>query len=264
MQNDAYPETTATPESAEPPAPETPVPQPKKRKFLRLIIIGLIVILLLAGAFFTYLMFFWDMPVQFTAAPAQKITDYEVVPETALQPQSEFAAPDNMKTIPIGETEVHDSFASETEANAAILEDIEKTLDDLHSQNAQLAEQINKLLDLRATVLSLINMQSVVAESLEDRLQAIEDNMSMLSPQEVQSQRTSVTEPPDLSKPPFQLIGIDRWNNEWNAVVLFGNKMTMLGQDETRAEWTLSEIDAANRQAHFVHATGDTAILTVE
>ena len=263
-QTDDYPETTDTAEgSAEPAAQAPPAPQPKKRKLLRSVLIALIAILLLAGAFYTYFMFFSQPTVTkpFAAAPATEIADYEVTPAIDQIPsQIEPSAVDSMEMVPVGGTEVHDPFAEQTSANALLLEDIEKSLQELQLQNEKLGEHISALLGLRASVVSLINMQSVIAESTEDRLQAIEDSIHALS----QAQPTPSSEEPDQSKPPFRLIGIDRWNNEWNAVILLDSKMTTLETDETRADWTLYEIDAAKRQAHFVHASGEAAILTVE
>ena len=56
--------------------------------------------------------------------------------------------------------------------------------------------------------------------------------------------------------PPFTLIGIDRWQNEWNAVLEMQGKLAMLTPEAERAGWQLVKIEPTARKALFRNRDG--------
>ena len=56
--------------------------------------------------------------------------------------------------------------------------------------------------------------------------------------------------------PPFTLIGIDRWHNEWNAVLEMQGKLVMLTPEAERAGWQLVKIEPTARTALFRNREG--------
>ena len=59
-----------------------------------------------------------------------------------------------------------------------------------------------------------------------------------------------------LTVPPFTLIGIDRWHNEWNAVLEMQGKLVMLTPEAERAGWQLVKIEPTARKALFRNREG--------
>ena len=60
----------------------------------------------------------------------------------------------------------------------------------------------------------------------------------------------------DSDVPPFTLIGIDRWQNEWNAVLEMQGKMAMILPNAERAGWRLIKIEPTARKALFRNRGG--------
>ena len=60
----------------------------------------------------------------------------------------------------------------------------------------------------------------------------------------------------DSDVPPFTLIGIDRWQNEWNAVLEMQGKMAMIQPNAERAGWRLIKIEPTARKALFRNRGG--------
>ncbi len=51
--------------------------------------------------------------------------------------------------------------------------------------------------------------------------------------------------------PPFRLIAIDSWQSNWNAVLSFAGRMTMIEPGESRSGWRLIQINPMARTALF-------------
>ena len=252
-------ETAAAEASAPPPNSQ---PKPKRRGVLRLALYAAGAIIVLAGLLYggwSVYRYNSSFPITNPGLPAEKIGDYQVNPEPApSSSQIETAA--TPKNVSEFTDAAPGTFAAQPQDNAKLLAEIRDVFEEMQEPSARFETQLQAVLELEASVVSLINIQSVFFESVEDRLQAIEDELQTLTTQNAPAQASTV---PDQS-PPFRLVGIDRWNNAWNAVILFDNKMTMLEPNDTRAEWTLVSLDAKKRQARFVHAEGGEAVLTVD
>ena len=87
-----------------------------------------------------------------------------------------------------------------------------------------LADQIAELQKL---VISLQTGQTIVAESHENRMNELAQKIDAIS----EPTPVTITQIPSTSStdvPPFRLIAIDRWENEWNAVLELNGKISML------------------------------------
>ena len=60
----------------------------------------------------------------------------------------------------------------------------------------------------------------------------------------------------DGDVPPFTLIAIDRWQNEWNAILEMQGKMAMIQPNAERAGWQLIKIEPTARKALFRNRGG--------
>ena len=60
----------------------------------------------------------------------------------------------------------------------------------------------------------------------------------------------------DSDVPPFTLIGIDRWQNEWNAILEMQGKMAMILPNAERAGWRLIKLEPTARKALFRNRGG--------
>ena len=237
---------------------------PKRRRVLKAGIYGSAIITVVSLAYVGVSVYLKDSAsyVRQDSMTAEQFADYEVNPEKPAAPN-----PSEPSTSAIDHVAIHDAAAplpasldSDLAAQIETIIEIQSLLEKAQETDAKLTEQVESLLGMRANVLSLINMQSVIAESIEDRLFAIEDKLQDMSSM---MQRPETTAEPDQSAPPFRLIAIDRWDNVWNAVIFLDSKMAMLEPNDSRAGWTLLEVDASRKQARFVHADGVEAVLDV-
>ena len=122
-----------------------------------------------------------------------------------------------------------------------------------------LADQIAELQKL---VISLQTGQTIVAESHENRMNDLAQKIDAM-PESAPATITPIpsTSSPDV--PPFRLIAIDRWENEWNAVLEMNGKISMLAPQSARAGWKLLQISPLNHTALFRSSSGTEAELTV-
>ena len=67
-----------------------------------------------------------------------------------------------------------------------------------------------------------------------------------------------------MDVPPFRLIAIDRWENEWNAVLELNGKVSMILPQSARAGWKLLRISPQERTALFRSRSGTEAQLSVD
>ena len=96
-----------------------------------------------------------------------------------------------------------------------LLEEVRHQLRQNNDADLYLADQFA---DLQKLVISLQTGQTIVAESLENRMNELAQKFDAVS-------EAAPTSPAPISStnssdvPPFRLIAIDRWENEWNAVL---------------------------------------------
>ena len=195
---------------------------------------------------------------------AQEVVNSEPLPvsETAAQAQPGLS-PDELESVPLPVGVANESEEDLLLANTEyeeLLEEVKYQLRQNNDADLYLADQ---MAEIQKLVISIQTGQTIVAESLENRMielgQKIDD-MSEAAPTEAAP--SSSTSSSDV--PPFRLIAIDRWENEWNAVLELNGKISMLAPQSARAGWKLLRISPQNRTALFRSRNGTEAKLTVD
>ena len=199
-----------------------------------------------------------------TLMTAQEVVNAEPLPvsETVVQGQPGLS-PDELESVPLpvgGANESEEGLPLANTEYEELLEEVKNQLRQNNDADLYLADQMAQIQKL---VISIQTGQTIVAESLENRMielgQKIDD-MSEAAPTEPAP--SSSTSSSDV--PPFRLIAIDRWENEWNAVLELNGKISMLAPQSARAGWKLLRISPQNRTALFRSRSGTEAQLTVD
>ena len=141
-----------------------------------------------------------------------------------------------------------------------LLEEVRHQLRQNNDADLYLADQIAQLQKL---VISLQTGQTIVAESLENRMNELAQKIDAKS-EAAPTSPTPIPSTRSMDVPPFRLIAIDRWENEWNAVLELNGKVSMLAPQSARAGWKLLRISPQNRTALFRSRSGTEAQLTVD
>ncbi len=143
----------------------------------------------------------------------------------------------------------------------AILEEIKTQIEQQNDAFLYFDDRLEPFSDLIPQLESAIALQSSVAERMDQRLLNLEVQVSNLT-QTIADSNPANIEDVD-SKPPFHLIAIDRWNNEWNAVIELDGKISMIGLNASRVGWLLVEIDPGEQTALFRAVSGEEAKLRI-
>ena len=143
----------------------------------------------------------------------------------------------------------------------AILEEIKTQIEQQNDAFLYFDDRLEPFSDLIPQLESSIALQSSVADLMDQRLLNLEDRVANLT-QTIADSNTANVEDVD-SKPPFHLIAIDRWNNEWNAVIQLDGKISMIGLNASRVGWLLVEIDPGEQTALFRAVSGEEAKLRI-
>ena len=122
-------------------------------------------------------------------------------------------------------------------------------------------DRIESLTALKPMIESALAVQSESADDLPLRITAIELGLQRIG-ELLESEVRPATKTINMS-PPFRLIAVDRWENQWNAVIELDGHITVVQAQEKRAGWKLIEIDPANESASFVSASGQRATLGI-
>ena len=163
-------------------------------------------------------------------------------------------------TLPVSDIE-HSSPQGLNPVLLSMLEEINSGLKQQHDAFLYFDDRLQPVRDLLPKLESAVALQSAATEHLEDRIVELESEILNMTAIITEAQHTNVQTA--LSTPPFRLIAIDRWNNEWNAVIEFEGKITMISTQSARAGWRLVTIDPNTHSAQFQSTTGNEAILSV-
>ena len=193
----------------------------------------------------------------------QEVVNAEPLPvsETVAlgQPSISPETHDNV-SLPVGGAyELEEDIPSAKTENEELLEEVKQKLQQNNDADLYLADQITELQKL---VISLQTGQTIVAESHENRMNELAQKIDAMS----EPTPATITPIPSTSStdvPPFRLIAIDRWENEWNAVLELNGKISMLVPQSARAGWKLLQISPQNHTALFRSSNGTEAELTV-
>ena len=195
---------------------------------------------------------------------AQEVVNTEPLPvsETVAQGQPGLSS-DELENVSLpvgGGNESEEGRPLAKTEYEELLEEVRYQLRQNNDADLYLADQIAELQKL---VISLQTGQTIVAESLENRMNELAQKFDFMS----EAAPTSPTPIPSTFSsdvPPFRLIAIDRWENEWNAVLALNGKVSMLVPQSARAGWKLLRISPQNRTALFRSRSGMEAQLTVD
>ena len=199
-----------------------------------------------------------------TLMTAQEVVNAEPLPvsETVAQGQPGLS-PDELENVPLpvgGFNESEEGLPLANTEYEGLLEEVKYQLRQNNDADLYLAEQVAELQKL---VISIQTGQTIVAENLENRMIDLAQKIDVMS-------EAAPTDPAPSSStsssdvPPFRLIAIDRWENEWNAVLELNGKISMLAPQSARAGWKLLRISPQNRTALFRSRSGTEAQLTVD
>ena len=195
---------------------------------------------------------------------AQEVVNAEPLPvsETVAQAQPGLS-PDELESVPLpvgGFNESEEGLPLANTESEELLEEVKYQLRQNNDADLYLADQMAQIQKL---VISIQTSQTIVAESLENRMIELAQKIDTMS-EAVPTDPAPSSSTSSSDVPPFRLIAIDRWENEWNAVLELNGKISMLAPQSARAGWKLLRISPQNRTALFRSRSGTEAQLTVD
>ena len=199
-----------------------------------------------------------------TPMTAQQVVNAEALPvsETAaLDPPG--LSPAELENVPLPAGGVNESEEGLPPAKTEYEELLEEVKHQLRQNNDADLYLADRVAELQKLVISLQTGQTIVAESLENRMNDLAQKIDVMS-------EASPTDPAPIRStgsmdvPPFRLIAVDRWENEWNAVLELNGKVSMLAPQSARAGWKLLRISPQGRTALFRSRSGTEVQLTVD
>ena len=199
-----------------------------------------------------------------TLMTAQEVVNAEPLPvsETVAQGQPGFS-PDELENIPLpvgGTYESEEGLPLAKTEYEELLKEVRHQLRQNNDADLYLADQ---MAEIQKLVISIQTGQTIVAESLENRMNELAQKIDAMS-EAVPPEAAPIPDASSMDIPPFRLIAIDRWENEWNAVLELNGKVSMLAPQSARAGWKLVRISPQNRTALFRSRNGTEAQLTVD
>ena len=199
-----------------------------------------------------------------TPMTAQQVVNAEALPvsETAALAQPGLS-PAEFENVPLPVGGIDESEEGLPQAKTEYEELLEEVRHQLRQNNDADLYLADRVAELQKLVISLQTGQTIVAESLENRMNDLAQKIDVMS-------EASPTDPAPIRStgsmdvPPFRLIAIDRWENEWNAVLELNGKVAMLAPQSARAGWNLLRISPQSRSALFRSRSGTEVQLTVD
>ena len=198
-------------------------------------------------------------------------------PETLVDPTPPITASELAAQVP--ETDRYPVEADPTQQSAASNQNIPDTQAQpppvLTSELSELIQQLNFALQ-RAddatlyleTRVSALEKNLEGMKSVDHRLEELTGEVSSLQANtrklyglietfnQPQAPTNAITSAIDDDVPAFTLIAIDRWQNEWYAILELQGKMAMIKPNAERAGWRLIKIEPKARKALFRNRGG--------
>ncbi len=123
-------------------------------------------------------------------------------------------------------------------------------------------ERLNAIDNLKAQLASVTEAYHSTSRQMSTLSAQLDAKISM---DEISKPTLSSVElMPHQSTPPFRLIGIDQWQNQWNAVLELNGQITMIEPNSSRAGWQLMALHPAKQIAVFKSDRGVEAELRVD
>ncbi len=189
----------------------------------------------------------------------------EIIDANALESDSDAEHEAIMLTdSPLNDISAQESTAAlTTDTELKVLTILEEIHLGFKQQNDALLyfdDRLQPMAEMVPMLESIAAIQSSTTDRLEERMMNLEESITQLNSTLHESDATQQTKE---QVPPFRLIAIDRWNNEWNAVIELDGKFAMIGLHSFRAGWQLLEIDPRERTALFQADSGHTVLVRV-
>ncbi len=226
-------------------------------------------ILIFGASFFVIATAFWAQWIfrEYTRQPpsppvsVQEIVDASTFPEipntelTSTVVQESAAA-----TLPMDDSVNSQPIEVDPEISST-LNDIRLGLKQQTDAFLYFDEQLQPITESLHRLESAVSVQASTTALFEERMNRLQELVGKLT--------VSLTEsihPVESAEhlPPFRLVAIDRWNNEWNAVIELNGKVSMIGQNASRAGWVLFQINPNSRSAVFRSESGNQVKLEVD
>ena len=175
------------------------------------------------------------------AAQIPDLDQYNVEPNTA-----ETIPPSNTNQVP--ENEPPPPIAAEL---AALIQQLNASLQRADDATLYLETRVgaleNNLEGIKTVDRRMAELTEEVSslKSQSRKLYSLIEN-SNATPTQAIAPATAIS-----TVPPFTLVAIDRWHNEWNAVLEMQGKLAMLTPESERAGWQLVKIEPTARKALF-------------
>ena len=180
------------------------------------------------------------------AAQIPDLDQYNVEPNTA-----ETIPPSNTNQVP--ENEPPPPIAAEL---AALIQQLNASLQRADDATLYLETRVgaleNNLEGIKTVDRRMAELTEEVSslKSQSRKLYSLIEN-SNATPTQAIAPATAIS-----TVPPFTLVAIDRWHNEWNAVLEMQGKLAMLTPESERAGWQLVKIEPTARKALFRNREG--------
>jgi len=112
--------------------------------------------------------------------------------------------------------------------------------------------------DLELLKTEWVNLKPQLMELIKDKKAREAVIASKLQAAKIKPRRRSKSRSRRL---PFELVSIDHWNEQVQAVIRANGQLYMLGQGDGLLDWTVQTIDAKNHRVMLRHARGRKATL---
>ena len=139
----------------------------------------------------------------------------------------------------------------------ALLEEVKNLLMKHEDAFLYFDQRLSPLDELKPKLETAVSLQTSLAKLLESRMIQLESKVGNMERAIIDSKKPNLSENTHLSYPPFRLIAIDRWNNEWNAVLELGGQVTAVRPKASLAGWSLLSINPIRHSAKFRKSDGN-------
>ncbi len=143
----------------------------------------------------------------------------------------------------------------------SLLQEIKSDLKQQHDAFFYFDDRLQPIRDILPRLESTASAQLSATEHLTQQLQRLETELLEAVAALTESQTANTVN--SHTTPPFRLIAIDRWNNQWNAVIEFDGKISMISPQASRAGWLLVDIDPSSHSARFRTSSGEEIRLNI-
>ncbi|MDE0310043.1 MAG: hypothetical protein OXI60_09470 [Acidiferrobacterales bacterium] len=227
----------------------------------RMVVISTVIIAVLATCTLAYRLFFTEPLPSQPSASVREIVDADTPTsdsQTSVSTLQQESPQNSTTPVPL----------QPPQPEPIVNPELQKLLSEIPYEQRQTRDalvyfddRIDSLIELKPSIESLVSGQGKTINALETRMMAIENALREFA-DTLEVNNTDSEKVAD-SRPPFNLIAVDRWENQWNAVIELDGRITMIQPEDSRAGWKLLKINPSTASAEFHSDSGTQAILKV-